>query len=388
VFTLRFPYKAPLVFVAAADALDELLQGDPQRAHAGAARRAILPQASTVSPFGGDAAAHQASRARMWPGFSSDRIAVIEPQIAELAAEHVRRWPVGRPFQLLEAMRQLCTEITVRAVLGVRHPARSDALVDAIRSMLNTPGNPPLPLPGDDDGPWGIAGRAGDALFARRAAPVRNLLQQELRARRGDGGDADDVLDAMRSGAELDDDAIVDELLIVLMAAQEPPAIALANVLYELARRPQVAGWFDDEVPARRRIVAEVLRLRPSASAALRRLTEPMVVAGHELAEGTDVACPSLLLHRDPHAFADPNTFEPDRFINGPPPGAPYMPFGGGARRCLGEALAEAELRAVLPAVRQHRRLRAIWPREERMVIRATVLVPHRGALISASSRG
>jgi cytochrome P450 family 135 len=71
VFTLRFPYKAPLVFVADVDAVDSLLVSDPDRAHAGSARRAILLQASTSSPFGGDAAAHQLSRARMWPGFRS-----------------------------------------------------------------------------------------------------------------------------------------------------------------------------------------------------------------------------------------------------------------------------------------------------------------------------
>jgi cytochrome P450 family 135 len=120
----------------------------------------------------------------------------------------------------------------------------------------------------------------------------------------------------------------------------------------------------------------------------LRQLIEPMDVAGHALPAGTVVACPSPLLHRDPRAFPDPDAFKPDRFAHGTPAGAPYFPFGGGARRCLGEALAEAEFRAVLPAVLERRRLRLAWPRPERMVIRATVLVPHRGALVSAETVG
>src|ERR1700710_2976793 len=64
VFTLRFQLKDPLVIVAAPGALRELLASDPDRARAGAARRSILPQASPASPFGGDATAHQTSRAR------------------------------------------------------------------------------------------------------------------------------------------------------------------------------------------------------------------------------------------------------------------------------------------------------------------------------------
>jgi cytochrome P450 family 135 len=128
--------------------------------------------------------------------------------------------------------------------------------------------------------------------------------------------------------------------------------------------------------------------LRPSASAVLRQLTEPMDVAGHRLPAGSVIACPTPVLHRDPRALPDPDSFDPSRFANGTPAATPYFPFGGGARRCLGEALAEAEFRAVLPAVLERRRFRLGWPRPERMVIRATVLVPHRGALVSATTVG
>jgi hypothetical protein len=313
-------------------------------------------------------------------------MAAIEPSIAVLAGDHAARWPRQRPFRLLEAMRALCTDIAVGLVLGVEDPRRRAPLVDAIRRMLNVPGNPPLPLPGGSDGPAGAVGRAGDALFERRAAPVRDLLLQELHARRLTDGYAEDVLGAMlASDPPIDDTAIVDQLLIVLMAAQEPPAIALTNVVYELAGRPTVAERFLADPGARRAIVAEVLRLRPSASAALRQLTQPMDIAGHVLPAGTVIACPSALLHRDPIAFPDPDAFMAERFADGTPEGAPYFPFGGGERRCIGEALAEAQFRAVLPAVLERLRWRRIWPREERMVIRATVLVPHRGAVMRAS---
>lgn len=388
VFTLRFPLKEPLTFIATPSVLPLVLHADPGRAHAGAARRVLLPQASERSPFGGDEQAHDASRARMWPGFAPERIRAIEPALARLAEEHVRSWPTARPFRLLEAMRTLCTDITVNLVLGITDPLRRRDLGAAIRQMLNTPGNVPLPLPGDDDGPGGVAGTLGDRLFQWRSAGVRRLLRDELSERRASDCSGADVLSAMVSSpAPPTDDEIVDELLIVLMAAQEPPAIALTNILYELAGRPALAERFETEPDVRDAITAEVIRLRPSASAALRKLTEPMQVDGHLLPLGSVVAAPSLLLHRDPDAFPEPDTFHPERFESGVRDDAPYFPFGGGARRCLGEHLAHAEFRTVLPTALSRLRFRRAWPREERMVVRATVLVPHRGALVRADAR-
>jgi cytochrome P450 len=60
------------------------------------------------------------------------------------------------------------------------------------------------------------------------------------------------------------------------------------------------------------------------------------------------------------------------------------MPFGGGARRCLGQALDEAQFHAALPAVLKRLRFQRVSSREERMVVGGTVLVPHRGAIVVA----
>jgi cytochrome P450 len=213
------------------------------------------------------------------------------------------------------------------------------------------------------------------------------MRDEELAARRHEAG-ADDLLAAMlASEPSLSNQEIVNELLIVLMAAQEPPAIALANVLYELAGRPGTTDAFLAMPSLRRSIVAEVLRLRPSAQAALRRLKVPTQVGEQLLPAGTTVALPSLLLHRDPVAFPEPDEFRAKRFADATGPPRPYLPFGGGARRCIGEALAEAEFRAVLPAALRRLRFARTWPREERMVVRATVLVPCRSALVAAAPR-
>jgi cytochrome P450 len=133
-------------------------------------------------------------------------------------------------------------------------------------------------------------------------------------------------------------------------------------------------------------IARESLRLRGPAIAALRRLIAPREVAGHQLPAGVTVMLPTPLLHRDPGAFPDAKAFRPERW-----PAAPettYLPFGGGARRCVGEALARAYLDVVVPAVLRRVRLQAVLREPERMVPRGTILVPHRGALVRARRFG
>ena len=142
-----------------------------------------------------------------------------------------------------------------------------------------------------------------------------------------------------------------------------------------------------EEPAARDAFVREALRLRPPALAMLRRLTEPARVAGHELPAGVPVVLPIVLLHRDPRAFPEPDAFRPERWRGPGPEPAAYRPWGMGERACLGRPLAEAQLETVLPAILRRLDVRPLWPRPERMVLRATILVPHRSGLARASAR-
>jgi cytochrome P450 len=132
-------------------------------------------------------------------------------------------------------------------------------------------------------------------------------------------------------------------------------------------------------------IERETLRLRPAVHSVVRHLTRPTTIAGHELPAGVSVMVPMVLVHRDPTAFPDPDAFRPQRFFGGGGDGGPLLPFGGGARRCLGEPLAHAMIGMVLPTVLNRVRLKAVTREPERMVVRGTVLAPHRSGLVTAA---
>jgi cytochrome P450 family 135 len=361
VFTLRLTTVRPLVVVASAAEVEPLLTADPQRARAGEARREMLPMASPRSIFGSDGSQHDAARRRVAGLFAPEAVARRAEPIAGLAAEHVAGWPRGRPFRLLPRLRALVDEVFARELLGIRERERGRAVAAAIQRMLWTPGNPPLSVPGEGDG---LLGAAGAALFARRRAPLARLLAEEIEDRRARGQTGADVLGCLLSAEPAQPtEAMVDELLALLMAAQEPAAAALSWLLERLAREPGLSEAFAAGPAASTGVVDETLRRRPAAIAALRRLSAPATVAGHDLPAGVTVMLPIVLLQRESGAF---------------------LPFGGGGRRCLGEPLFRTYVDAIVPVVLRSLRLSAAWPAPERMVLRGTILVPHRGALMLA----
>jgi cytochrome P450 len=385
VFQIRLLTARPTFVVTEPEVVKLLLGADPERAHAGEARRAVLPFASTRSVFGGDAENHRAASARIAPALSPAVIDSRREAIAELTARHADEWPQGRPFPLLSRLRTLCDDIFVRLVLGVRDEEIATELRKAIGRMLRTPGNPPVTLPGKGDG---LVGELGNALFQQRQAPVAAALFRAIEARRGEGSEEIDVLGCMVGDeAGLSTEQIVDELMSLLMAAQEPPSIALTWLLDRLSREPDLAKKFiaDPGNPFCDAVVRETLRLQPPASGSLRRLLEPMPVEDRELPAGANVLLPTSLVHRDPRGFRDPDRFEPERWFADITPSWPFFPFGGGARRCIGEPLAQAEIETVVPTVLRRLKLSPLSPEPERMVQRATVLVPQRSLLVRAS---
>jgi cytochrome P450 len=384
VFTLRFPTMRRLVVVADPAAVGVVAGADPVVATTGAGRRRVLGMASPRSVLGADGEVHRMARQAVAPAFSPQALEPHAAFLGELAARHAARWPTGRPFRLLPRLKTLADEVFVRVLLGVRDDERADALVLAIRHMLWSPGSPPMPL---TTGDRGLLGVLGERLWRRRRAPVERLLVEELRERRGHGtsaGELDVLSCLLRAGRS--DAEIVDEVLPLLQAGQEPAAIGLTWVLDRIIRTPGAAERFSPADPASRSFANEALRLRPAVHSLVRPLKAPLSVAGWDLEPGVVLNLPIPLVHRDRRVFADPDEFRPERFADGEHPSA-FVPFGGGARRCLGQPLAELQVATLLPAILERLTLRPLSREPERQVVRATVLAPQRSALAIASAR-
>ena len=82
------------------------------------------------------------------------------------------------------------------------------------------------------------------------------------------------------------------------------------------------------------------MRLYPPQWMIGRRTIAPYRFDGYEVPPGALVLTSPYVVHRDPRCFDDPLRFDPSRWQKPLAVRDAYFPFGGGARRCIGEAFA------------------------------------------------
>src|SRR5258706_681998 len=84
--------------------------------------------------------------------------------------------------------------------------------------------------------------------------------------------------------------------------------------------------------------------LSPPAFLIIRSAAGPDTIAGMPVKKKDIVLVAPWLLHRHEKLWRDPNAFIPSRFMTGTPPDRfAYLPFGVGARVCIGAHFALVE---------------------------------------------
>jgi cytochrome P450 len=336
---------------------------------------------------------HLRRRRLLLPCFHGESVRASAAAISAIAAAEIGRWPAGEPFALWPRMQDLTLEVVMRSVFGAEPGPGLDPLRRALRELtawINDPRN--LARLAAFGPRRAVRGRG----YRRAMGAVEAALAEQLRRRRAaprgaEGGAIELLLAARREdGSGLGDRDLRDELVTLL--SDGPTSTSLAWAFERLLRNP--AKLARAERDARRgdgayldAVVRETLRLRPPVPVVVRRLLEPMRLAGRELPAGTTVAPCIHLLHRDPRGYERPLAFQPERFLGRVPDTYAWIPFGGGARRCLAASFAEAEMRGVLATVLGSVELRAAGDRAERARKSAISFSPDRSGLVVSEPR-
>jgi cytochrome P450 len=195
------------------------------------------------------------------------------------------------------------------------------------------------------------------------------------------------------TGDRLTDEQVRDEVMTLFMAGHETTANLLTWTFYLLARNPDVEKRL--ETAAREgdrefasRVIHETLRLYPPAWLLGRETVGDVTLAdGSFIPAKTTVFIAPKLLHVRADVFSDPMRFDPDRWLGPSPPPFAFVPFGGGARRCIGEDFAWMEASIVLLALA--RRYRFVMdtgldvPTLPSVTLRPAGAVPVRAASLS-----
>jgi cytochrome P450 len=134
-------------------------------------------------------------------------------------------------------------------------------------------------------------------------------------------------------------------------------------------------------------VVTETLRLCPTVPLVMRRLVEPMELAGHTLPRDTIVAPCIYLTHRRADIYDDPLKFRPERFLEKGAGTYTWIPFGGGARRCVAAVFAPLEMRRVIQTVIREVDLRPASGGGEGAARSSVSFAPDAGGMVIATRR-
>ena len=192
--------------------------------------------------------------------------------------------------------------------------------------------------------------RRAQRLALRLRARVARLLET--------AGRGTPLLDALRGS--LSGEALLDEVVMFLLAGAEGAAITLTWTAMLAALHPATADRMADELPATppafadlpgfaftRAVIQESMRLYPPVAVFARQALKPDRIRRWDVREGDIVLAVPWLLHRHEQLWEAPHAFRPERFLGDAPRQRPrfaYLPFGIGPRICAGAAFGMAEV--------------------------------------------
>jgi cytochrome P450 len=299
---------------------------------------------------------HLRMRRIVQPAFHRERMAEYARVMERDALEFADRLRPGEAFDAHAAMTELTLRIASETLFGSDESDSAQAVAEALRLMMN---EFPAMLT-----PIGALRQRLPLPNTRRFWRARHMLDEIIYAlitrRRRDGSERADALSMLLAASEahtgdrLSDEQIRDEIMTLFIAGHETTANLLTWTLYLLAQHPPIdaraaaaANAGDREYLGR--VIKEVLRLYPPAWIVGRETLGDVTLSdGSFIPAKTTVFLAPLLLHRRAKYFPDPNRFDPDRWLAPDPPPFAYVPFGGGARRCIGEEFALREATIVL----------------------------------------
>lgn len=351
----------------------------------------VVGEGSMIVSDGPD---HRRRRGSVQTAFSRRRLNGWIPMIVErtdIAIDRISKLVGGgeKVIDLYPTGRALVLDIVVRALFGPGMASRVGEIGERFQGpqdYLESPALKQLPHP---------------IPFTRRARvrADRKALDAIIDAaiaehRAHPTGDPLDVLESLVAEGKLSDAEIRDQVVTLLGAGYDTTSASLAWMLWGTSSTPglwsrlraeadEVFGPLDAsphaddstlaQLDLANRVMRETTRLHPAGVITPRQAACDVVVGGHRIPKGTLILWSAHLAGRDPDAWTYPLVFDPDRFIDPAPEqralaDIAWVPFGRGARNCIGFALAQMELTLIIARIAQRLDISAPSDREPRPI--------------------
>jgi unspecific monooxygenase len=397
VFALDFGAQGKYVIFSHPEALRSIFTADANVLHVGPGNAVLEPFVGAKSLLLLEEAAHLRERRLLLPAFQPKTVSRHGDVIRDAVHTATAQWTTGVEFDAQTLLQEISIDVILRAVFGLRAPETCVELKSELVTLLN-----------DRRLTMGLLGRLRDlspdpvlAAFQGRLKRIRDLTKQMISDRRtsavGDdeGGDVLSMLLAAKDehGQGQSDEEVRDELLTLVVTGHETTATALAWGLYWIAMHPQVEERLHAEIRALPRALEpkafarfeyldatckEILRIHPVVPSVFRQVVQRFSVGGYDFDPGVVLSPSIFLTHHRKDLYPDGERFDPDRFMRRTFSPYEYLPFGGGARRCIGMHLANYEMKIILATLFERYEL-SLAPGQNVVPVRRMVAVAPSG---------
>ena len=317
------------------------------------------------------------------PAFHRSRIREYAATMGESIQRHIREWRDAEQRDVAAEMMALTLDVAVRTLFGATLPAEAQQVGHSMtflmryqlgrqRSPVRIPESWPMP---------------GNNRAHRERAFLDSLVYRIIEEHRSQDGTnhRGDLLSLLISsmdedGTQMTPKQLRDETMTLFLAGHETTAQMLAWTWYLLGENPAAEARLHQELhgalggqapdasdfihlPYLRAVMSEVLRLYPPAYITARTSIEPCRIGGYDFPAGSTMLMSQWVMHRDPRFYDDPDTFRPERWLEGLEdrlPAGAYFPFGDGPRRCIGQGFALLEAGLVIETLAQRFQFRLV----------------------------
>lgn len=310
-----------------------------------------------------DFAEHHLHRRIMQQAFTRARLEGYTETMQPTIRGALDAWGPRHDFRAYPALKQLTLDVAAQVFMGgAEHtpPHEMDrinrAFIDCLQAAT---GIVRRPIPGTR---W------------HRGAKGRRVLDDFLRGylpsrRAAEGDDLFSILCHIQTddGERFGDDAVIDHMVFLMMAAHDTSTITLSTMMQYLGQHPQWQQRLRDEaahlgdsptladldaLTSFDLVMKECLRLVAPVPVLARKTVKETVVCGVRIpADHFAVVAPQFS-HTMPQYWSEPERFDPERFAEHRREDKSHRyawePFGGGVHKCLGLFFAGSEVKSVL----------------------------------------
>ncbi len=270
------------------------------------------------------------------------------------------RWQAGGEYDMLDEMRKTALLILSDTLFGVDfEPELARLWPGVLRAVKYI-----------SPGLWVMWNRLSSVGYNANLRMIDDFLDRIIADRRHNPRQRHDLIGVLMDSG-MDDALIRDQLMTMIIAGHDTSTASLAWTLYLLGAHPQAMAQAQAEVravlgdapptyeslnamPYLKQVFNESLRLYPPIHLGSRVAAVDLAFGGYRIPAGQRIMYSIYLTQRHPDYWPNPSAFQPERFAVGNKH-APYtfLPFGGGARNCIGAAFAQVEGKIVLARLLQ-----------------------------------